>query len=173
MKNLGLIDLDALSPEAIAKLTPRSAARAVVQDEEGYIALLFVANDTYYKLPGGGIEPGEDTLTALKRECLEEIGCAIEVTGEVGQIKEYRYDLNQDSFCYIAKIIGAKGEPTFTTSEKDDGFAIFWVTPEMAHKLLSEAKPTRKTGRFIQIRDMTLLREAYPYAPFTEANVDT
>jgi 8-oxo-dGTP diphosphatase len=33
----------------------------------------------YYTLPGGKQEPGEDLETALKRECLEEIGAEVTV----------------------------------------------------------------------------------------------
>lgn len=33
----------------------------------------------YYTLPGGKQEPGEDLATALKRECLEEIGAKVTV----------------------------------------------------------------------------------------------
>ena len=35
---------------------------------------------TYYTLPGGKQEPGENLVEALKRECLEEIGAEISVT---------------------------------------------------------------------------------------------
>ncbi|MCC6711101.1 MAG: NUDIX domain-containing protein, partial [Candidatus Pacebacteria bacterium] len=68
----------------------REAVRAIVIDEQNNLAILHVTNYQYYKLPGGGINPGENKLTALKRECLEEIGCEIEITAELGKIIEYR-----------------------------------------------------------------------------------
>jgi 8-oxo-dGTP pyrophosphatase MutT (NUDIX family) len=35
--------------------------------------------DEYWLLPGGGLEPGEDAPTTLKREFLEELSCEIDV----------------------------------------------------------------------------------------------
>ena len=37
-----------------------------------------------YSLPGGGIDDGEDVLTALKREILEETGCTCGSIAELG-----------------------------------------------------------------------------------------
>jgi 8-oxo-dGTP pyrophosphatase MutT (NUDIX family) len=43
---------------------------------------------TYYLLPGGGMRPGENMETALRRECLEEINCPISI-GPLLYIREY------------------------------------------------------------------------------------
>ena len=82
MEQLLLLNPEYASEEEAAQYPVREAARAVVMDAENNVALLRVANKNYYKLPGGGIEVGEDRISALKRECLEEIGCSIEVVGE-------------------------------------------------------------------------------------------
>jgi 8-oxo-dGTP diphosphatase len=37
-----------------------------------------------WEFPGGKVEPGEDELDALLRECEEELGVGIEVTGRLG-----------------------------------------------------------------------------------------
>ena len=42
----------------------------------------------FYLLPGGGQEPGENLIDALKRECKEEISAAISV-GDIRFIREY------------------------------------------------------------------------------------
>ena len=68
----------------------REAARAVVFDFENKVALLHVKKHAYHKLPGGGLEEGEDIKTALEREMMEEIGCQVEVQNEIGEIIEYR-----------------------------------------------------------------------------------
>src|SRR5450830_1921296 len=75
----------------------RRASRAVVFDRDGNIALLDVSKRGYHKLPGGGIDEGEDILAALNRETMEEIGCTIGNIRELGIIEEYRnnYELHQ------------------------------------------------------------------------------
>ncbi len=59
-------------------------------------------------------------MTALMRECMEEIGSEIETLGEVGEIHEYReqYNLHQISYCYFGKIT-LISSPNFTQKELD------------------------------------------------------
>src|SRR4051812_17391569 len=82
----------------------RRAARAVVFDKEGNVALLNATKKHFHKLPGGGLEEGEDVETALRREVLEEIGCKITNVRELGVIEEFRhkFDLRQISYCFLA-----------------------------------------------------------------------
>ena len=141
----------------------RAAARAIVRDENGHIALLKVGRHGYYKLPGGGVDEGEDIQTALLRECLEEIGCDIEVLGEVGTVEEHKLKskLKQTSYCYLAKVVGTKGSPSFTQKEMDGGFSILWVPPSEAIKLMETCAPTTSGGKdYIVPRDICLLQAA-------------
>jgi 8-oxo-dGTP diphosphatase len=163
MKQLKTIQLNKdLKPQDIKKFRVRNAARAVVFDKDNKIGLLYVAKNNYHKLPGGGIEEGENVMEALTRECLEEIGCNINVYGELGEIKEFRDKLllEQHSFCYLADVVGDKGEPSFTQKELDGGFEIKWVSLPEAIKLLKNDKPNDYEGRYIQIRDSEFLKEA-------------
>ena len=127
MKLLAVVNPENAVEEEISKFKLRQAARAVVFDRDGRVALLNVSKKNYHKLPGGGIEAGESVLDALKRECREEIGCEIEVMGEIGEIVEYlkMFNINQTSFCYMAKLVGEKGEPAFMPDEIEDGFILF------------------------------------------------
>lgn len=69
----------------------RVANKAVIVRDD---ALLVTVNeddggyDVWYALPGGGQEWGEDAVTALRRECCEEIGCDVEV-GELLGVRDY------------------------------------------------------------------------------------
>ncbi|TRZ65029.1 MAG: NUDIX domain-containing protein [Spirochaetia bacterium] len=161
MKLLKTIKFDEVNPEELEKYEFRQTARAIVFDKEGKIALLFVSKKGYHKLPGGGIEKGESIEDALKRECLEEIGCEIKITGEIGTIIEHRkaFKINQESFCYLAKVVGEKGEPAFMDDEIEEGFLALWVSLDEAIKILETDKSDDYQGKFIKIRDLAFLRE--------------
>lgn len=141
----------------------RNAARAVVINERGQIALLHATTHSYHKLPGGGVESGEDMIQALQRELLEEVGCHAEIIAEIGEIIEYRnkWGLEQTSHCYLAKQVGELQPPQFTQSEIDEGFEIVWADSiQVAITLLKQDTPQNYDGRFIQRRDIRLLEAA-------------
>ena len=141
----------------------RSAARAVVLNGKNQIALLKSNTHNYHKLPGGGVEPGEDMRVTLKRELLEEIGCTANVITEIGEIIEYRdkRELKQISHCYLAKQVGKQKDPSFTQSEIDEGFEVIWADDiNMAIELLIQDQLENYDGLFIQRRDTTFLQAA-------------
>jgi 8-oxo-dGTP diphosphatase len=163
MKLIKVINPEGVSEEEVGDYRVREAGRAVVMDDDGNIALLYVAEKSYYKLPGGGIEDTEDRMMALKRECQEEIGCDVEVIGEIGTIVEYRkiFSLKQTSYCYLAKVKGEKGKPDFTDSEKENGFEQVWLPYDEALKALLNSKATNIEGSaYIVPRDTAFLQEA-------------
>lgn len=139
----------------------RRAVRAVVRDEAGRIALLHVANRGYHKLPGGGVEEGEDDTSALERECREEIGCSIEIEQPIGWIREYREDdqCAYDSFCFIARVKGDIGHPSFTEEEISTGLNPVWVSLDEALQLLESDAPDGSTRQSIVRRDIVFLEE--------------
>ena len=139
----------------------REASRAILFDKNDLIPLLFVAKYNYHKLPGGGIDEGEDEAQALIRECLEEVGSKIKVNGEVGKIIEFRskWDLKQISYCYYGKII-SKGKPDFTEKELSQEFKIVWLSLKDAISKVEKDKPENYEGSFIQKRDIEFLKKA-------------
>ena len=102
-------------------------------------------------------------MMALKRECQEEIGCDVEVIGEIGIIVQYIkiFSLKQTSHCYLAKVKGEKGKPNLTNDEKENGLEQVWLPYNEALKALSGSKATNIEGSaYIVSRDTAFLREA-------------
>lgn len=139
----------------------RGASRAVLFDNDNLVPLLFVANEHYHKIPGGGIDDGEDQKQALIREVLEETGSAIEITGEVGKIVEFRsgFNLLQTSYCYLGKVT-SKGQLEFTEDEVSHGFQLVWLPLDEAINIIANDTPTDYEGSFIQKRDLRFLQKA-------------
>jgi 8-oxo-dGTP diphosphatase len=139
----------------------REASRAVIFDENGLVPILFVSKYNYHKLPGGGIERGEDKINALLREIHEETGCTMQLPQEIGRIVEFRseYDLLQTSYCYLGKVV-MKGSPHLEEGEISDGFGLVWLTIDEAIRVFTDDKPTNYDGRFIRERDLTFLKAA-------------
>ncbi|UYP31701.1 NUDIX domain-containing protein [Pseudomonas sp. Z8(2022)] len=55
------------------KTTTLYISAACLFDERGRLLLVRKRNTRFFMLPGGKHEPGEDALTALRRELLEEL----------------------------------------------------------------------------------------------------
>ncbi len=165
MKELALINPRNVSIEEITASSLREAARAIVIDDMNLIALLHVKRDAYYKLPGGGIEDGEDKIIALRRECLEEIGCNIEILQEVGSTVEYWEEdkEKQISYCYIAKVTGDKGASNLTKSEKERGLETVWLSHKEAIETLIDCHLNNWEAQYIVPRELVFLEEAKKY----------
>jgi len=160
-----LRDKDFGFDEQPGELTLREAARAVVVNQDGLLAMLYVSKKNFYKIPGGGVEAGEDLITALKREVHEEAGCDIEVLRELGEITEYRthFKVLQKSYCYLAKVVGAISAPNFEPGELADGFEVKWRSLTEAEKCINEVRTDDYLGRFVTDRELTIIKEAKKY----------
>jgi hypothetical protein len=78
-------------------------------------------------------------------------------------VEEYRnqWALHQISYCFLVDLDGTKGTPHLEEDEIADGFETVWVDIDDAIKILeSEAPVEDYEGKFIQLRDLTLLKAA-------------
>ncbi len=147
----------------------RKAARGIVLNENGEIALLHKKNKNEYKLPGGGMEEDETKEIAFQREILEETGCQVEIIEYMGYTEEVKSHISfvQTSYVFISKVISNTHELNLTQKEIDEGGELVWVMPEVALSLIRESFDNLKGSKyddiyatkFIVKRDEMILKE--------------
>ena len=156
-----LTDKSLLGQLGEAHSAPRYKVRAILRNSYGKYAVMYEDSTGLYSLPGGGVESGEDILTALKREMLEETGCTCDVIYELGYIYENRAycDLQQYSYFFTVTTTGPSMAPTFTSEETDVGTKLMWCTLEEMVSLIENGKPNTNQQIYLKARDMAVLKE--------------
>lgn len=112
----------------------RKATRAIVLNGSD-ILLLYTERYHDYSLPGGGIDEGEDKISALIRELKEETGAQnVRNIQEFGLYEEYRpwykpeFDIvHMESYCYSCDIDEELLDPEFEAHELANGMVPKWV----------------------------------------------
>ena len=162
MKRLAAItDKDITGAESISTATPRIAAGTILFDNEDNIALCHLGKFDFYTLPGGGVDAGEDLITAAKREVLEETGCDCEIIDEVGAVFESRTedDFTQERYIFIARVMGEKGEPQPTDFEVFLASTVDWYPLKKALQLVTDSIPKDYQQKYIRHRNIIILNE--------------
>jgi len=139
----------------------RKSARAILMNDDGDIAIQYLANHFFHKLPGGGVEAGETVEEAFLREVKEEVGCDSEIEKEIGLVIEYRKEhaLMHMSYCYLARVVGPVTESHLEQAEIDEGMSTIWMRPELAIQKMESDVPNTYQGKFILQRELAFLRE--------------
>ena len=147
----------------------RLTVKAIVLDIEGKIGLVGNKQNDFLQLPGGGIDTSENIEEGLKRECLEEIGCLVDVVSEIGCIDDYRSRDKKHciNYCYIVKVIGEKGIPNYTEKEAEIGMYTKWLSVQEVMNLFEKQKQDLEKGLvtfyntgFNILRDYLFLKQA-------------
>lgn len=86
--------------EENANYTTRIGVYAIIPNQTNDQIILVQAPNGAWFLPGGEMEAGEDHLTALKRELLEELGFTATFGQYYGQADEYFYSSHRDQHYY-------------------------------------------------------------------------
>lgn len=95
-----------------------------------------VKTSTGHFLPGGGIEGTESHEECLKRECLEEIGCEIDIGKSIGRAKRYFYSTTNheymvsDGYFYLVSITSQSCVPI------EDDHEFVWIKRNDVTQLL-------------------------------------
>lgn len=158
-RSLGISDKEPLG----ATFRFRKSARAVLLNDKNEVSIQHVGKYDYYKLPGGGVEPGETIEEALKREMVEEVGCDLEIIKPLGLIIEYRnsHELLHLSYGYLCNVKGDISEPAYEQGEIDDEFKPVWMSLDKSLEMMEThylADPYQ--APFIVQREKCFLEEA-------------
>ncbi len=149
--------------ETSEKLKPKAATRTVLFDQNGQVAIINVRRHKYYKIPGGGVEDGENIQDAAMREVKEESGCNCEIVGELGRIETEVpiWGMLDISDGFITVVKGDKSQPEYEDWEKERGFEIEWFSDIDTAISTIEGNTVAEPGMAsLQERDLNFLKLA-------------
>ena len=140
---------------------PRLTARAIVKNQDGLYAVMYADQFKLYSLPGGGVEDGEDVLTALRREVYEETGCVCDEIRELGIVAENRasLDYTQVNYYYVVTTTHIPGENHLTEAEQLSRTVVQWHPFDEMVCLIQEQEFDRVQAKYLKARDVAALKE--------------
>lgn len=128
---------DAKDYQDTVKVNEKYSVRGIIF-REGRLAMQ-CSRDGEYKLPGGGMEPGETRVQTLMREIREETGLLVveDSIREIGEIQEIRRDIFDPdckyichSLFYYCRVEEERAQLRLTPSEEAKGYYLKWASPE-------------------------------------------
>ena len=145
----------------------RMIARAIVFDEAGDLYFVrAIRNDafgpaTLIETSGGGVEAGEDLVSAIRRELKEELGAEVDVLSKIGVVSDYynlihRHNINHYFLCKIKSF----GDRHLT---KDEIEQFHLSTLKLSYEDAVREYETRtdsRIGRLIAQRELPVLHRA-------------
>lgn len=145
----------------------RLIARAIVVDDEDNFYFVRANRDDHFgkatliETAGGGVEPGEDLNTAIRRELKEELGVEVEVMAKIGVVSD-RYNLirrhNVNNY-FLCKALSF-GDKHLTRDEIED-YHLSTLKLNYEEALAEyEKRRCTKLGRLIANREVPVLKRA-------------
>ena len=137
-----LFNMDKKDYADCTRLFSRNSARSIVI-RDGKIAMIHSQKYHYYKFPGGGIEKGEDPISAMIRETREEAGLIVipETVREYGYVHRIQKSDSdaaecfvQDNFYYFCDALEELSTQNLDDYEAEESFQLAFVDPEAAIK---------------------------------------
>ena len=136
MRELFVLDKKNYDPNGSVGKRP-SVRGIIVRD--GKVAMMHSKKYNYYKLPGGGIEPGETLEDTLIREVREESGLIVkpETIREFGYVRRIEKGRKedifvQDNYYFICEAEATSVEQKLDDYEAEEQFTLEFVSVEYA-----------------------------------------
>lgn len=135
-----LFEIDKRDYENCTHSFVRNSARSIIVSDKK-IAMIHSLKYDYYKFPGGGIENGENPVTAMMRETREEAGLVVkpETVKEYGYVhriqKSDKDDTEcfvQDNYYYLCDVEEDRVPQCLDNYEAQETYTLEFVTPEIA-----------------------------------------
>ena len=143
----------------------RRTVRALVMDDDGKFLFVGANRDDEFgvseliETAGGGMEPGEDEVTALHRELKEELGAEVEVIARIGVVKDCYNLIHRRTITafYLCRALSF-GERHLTRDEIDKFHLVtLKMTLDEAEKEYERLRWS-PLGRLISNRELPVLR---------------
>jgi len=134
-------DIRAKNPDAVVIIALDESGERILLNKEFRLAVC----DWVYNFPAGLIDPGEDAITAAKREVMEETGLELyDIKENIGMSYSAVGFSNETNCCLVAR---ARGEFKPSTSSVEE-IEAKWYTKEEVKKLLKTERFAARTQAF-------------------------
>jgi TDG/mug DNA glycosylase family protein len=118
----------------------RPSARAFVIDRRGRVLLVRFRNrfgDVWWATPGGGIEPGETAVEAIRRELREEIGLDLADPGEPVWSRDTTFSwsgrlVHMHEEFFLVRVEELEPRPTVVLADEHVVDVAWWTPEELA-----------------------------------------
>ena len=145
----------------------RNIVRAIVYDENRMFYFVRAVRDdefgkaTLIETSGGGVENGEDLITAVQRELKEELGVYVDVVCKIGIVSDYynlihRHNINNYFLCKIKSF----GQKNLTQDEIEKFHLSTLKMPYEEAVIEYENRKNSKLGTLIANRELPVLHRA-------------
>lgn len=129
---------------------------AVIKKDDRFVVLQNIKGRYKFSLAGGGIDEGEDEVTAIKRELIEELNMHVNIIKSLGKTTYFKtwnyngkdFDVEYQAEIFLTEFIKYDDNKNFgLEGEFDDNFTISEISKQ---KMLSSVFEFVKGGILLQ-----------------------